>query len=75
MKFVVFGLGISSSWGNGHATLPRGLFKALVMRGHRNTFFERDAGVHLELYSDWEAARATAHREWAAHFWAEAPSV
>jgi spore maturation protein CgeB len=76
MKFAVFGLSISSSWGNGHATLLRGLFKALVARGHRITFFERDVpyyaphrdltemdGVRLELYADWEAARATAHRE------------
>jgi spore maturation protein CgeB len=76
MKFIVFGLSISSSWGNGHATLLRGLFKAMVARGHRITFFERDlsyyaphrdliemAGVRLELYSDWETARAAAHRE------------
>lgn len=76
MKFVVFGLSISSSWGNGHATLLRGLFKALVARGHRITFFERDtpyyaphrdltemAGVSLELYSDWEAAWVRAHAE------------
>jgi spore maturation protein CgeB len=76
MKFVVFGLSISSSWGNGHATLLRALFKALVARGHQLTFFERDtpfyaphrdltemAGVRLELYADWEAARAAAHRE------------
>lgn len=26
MKFVIFGLTISSSWGNDHATLWRGLF-------------------------------------------------
>jgi spore maturation protein CgeB len=76
MKFVVFGLSISSSWGNGHATLLRGLFKALVKRGHHITFFERDtpyyaphrdltemAGVHLELYQDWETAGTAAHRE------------
>ena len=42
MKIVVFGLTISSSWGNGHATLWRGLCRALAARGHRVVFFERD---------------------------------
>lgn len=42
MKLVVFGLTISSSWGDGHATLWRGLARALVARGHRFVFFERD---------------------------------
>jgi spore maturation protein CgeB len=70
MKIVMFGLTISSSWGNGHATLLRGLFKALVARGHRIVFFERDVpyyaahrdmvdfpGVELQLYSDWTNVR------------------
>lgn len=43
MKFVVFGLTVSSSWGNGHATLWRGLIGALAELGHRVVFFERDA--------------------------------
>lgn len=73
MKLVIFGLTISSSWGNGHATLLRGLFRALVRRGHRIVFFERDTpyyaphrdliemeGVRLELYSAWEAVRRSA---------------
>ena len=42
MNIVVFGLTISSSWGNGHATIWRGLCRALGARGHRVTFFERD---------------------------------
>lgn len=42
MRFVVFGLAVSSSWGNGHATLWRGLAAALARAGHRLTFFERD---------------------------------
>lgn len=42
MKCVVFGLTISSSWGNGHATLWRGLCRALSRRGHQVTFFEKD---------------------------------
>ena len=33
MKIVVLGLTISSSWGNGHATLWRGLCRALAARG------------------------------------------
>jgi spore maturation protein CgeB len=42
MKLVVFGLTVSSSWGNGHATLWRGLIAALERRGVRVVFFERD---------------------------------
>lgn len=77
MKIVVFGLTISSSWGNGHATLWRGLVKALAARGHDITFFERDfsyyadhrdltelpGGGSLVIYPDWEAARARAQAE------------
>jgi spore maturation protein CgeB len=66
MKIVIFGLTVSSSWGNGHATLWRGLIKALGARGHAVIFFERDvpyyaqhrdlselAGGRLILYRDW----------------------
>jgi len=74
MKLVVFGLTITSSWGNGHATLLRGLFRALHRRGHRVVFFERDVNYYanhrdlwtfpearIELYSDWsEATRRAA---------------
>ncbi len=42
MKIVIFGLTLSSSWGNGHATLWRGLIAALARRGHTVVFFERD---------------------------------
>ena len=42
MKLVIFGLTVSSSWGNGHATLWRGLIKALARRGHQVVFFEKD---------------------------------
>jgi spore maturation protein CgeB len=74
MKIVVFGLTISSSWGNGHATLWRGLSKALIGQGHSFVFFERDvpyyagardltelAGGTLLLYPDWDSVlgRAT----------------
>lgn len=73
MKLVVFGLAISSSWGNGHATLWRGLCRALAARGHRVVFYERDVpyyaanrdlfdipGGELVLYSDWSAVRRRA---------------
>lgn len=74
MKLVVFGLAISSSWGNGHATLWRGLVKALLRRGHRVSFYERDVdyyaanrdlaglpdGGRLVLYPGWEEVRAEA---------------
>lgn len=42
MKIVIFGLAITSSWGNGHATTFRALCRALHARGHRIMFFERD---------------------------------
>lgn len=42
MKIVIFGLSITSSWGNGHATTFRALARALHQRGHRIIFFERD---------------------------------
>jgi spore maturation protein CgeB len=76
MKFVVFGLSISSTWGNGHATLWRGLAKALARAGHTLVFFERDvpyyAGARdyfdiprgkLVLYPAWEDVRGQARAE------------
>ncbi len=48
MKFVIFGLTISSSWGNGHATIWRGLCSALADRGHRLVFFEKDVTYYAE---------------------------
>lgn len=67
MQLVVFGLTITSSWGNGHATLWRGLVRALERRGCHVMFFERDEpyyaenrdlqelpGADIVLYSDWE---------------------
>jgi spore maturation protein CgeB len=47
MKIVIFGLSITSSWGNGHATTYRALARALHARGHEILFFERD----LEWYA------------------------
>jgi spore maturation protein CgeB len=48
MRIVVFGLSITSSWGNGHATTYRSLLRALSERGHRVLFLERD----LPWYAD-----------------------
>ena len=75
MKLVIFGLTLSSSWGNGHATLWRGLIAALARRGHDVVFFERDVpyyaahrdftafpGAQLVLYADWAPVRARAWR-------------
>src|SRR6266571_5564648 len=66
MKIVIFGLTISSSWGNGHATTWRGLLRQLIARDHTITFFERDVpyyaahrdlpelpGGALHIYNEW----------------------
>jgi spore maturation protein CgeB len=76
MKLVIFGLTISSSWGNGHATIWRGLCRALSRRGTRIVFFERDVSYYsahrdlselpngrLELYADWESVRSLAEQQ------------
>lgn len=75
MKLVVFGLTISSSWGNGHATLWRGLCRALAGRGHAIVFFEHDVpfyalhrdydripGGDLVLYTSWDEVLPRARR-------------
>ena len=43
MKIVIFGLSISSAWGNGHATTFRALCKSLHARNHDVVFFEHNA--------------------------------
>jgi spore maturation protein CgeB len=75
MKLAIFGLTISSSWGNGHATIWRGLCRALIRRGHRVVFFERDVpyyashrdlwdipGGELCLYPNWKDGLPLARR-------------
>src|SRR5579884_3851550 len=42
MRFVVCGLSITSSWGNGHATTYRALLRELAARGHDILFLERN---------------------------------
>jgi spore maturation protein CgeB len=48
LRLVVFGLTLSSSWGNGHATTYRALLKAFAARGHAVTFFERDESWYAD---------------------------
>jgi spore maturation protein CgeB len=54
MHFVIFGLSISSTWGNGHATLWRGLLKAMARRGHTVAFYERDLPYYAKTRDEWE---------------------
>ncbi len=77
MHVVIFGLTISSSWGNGHATLWRSLVKALLERRHTVSFYERDVpyyadardltelppGARLILYRDFADIAASAQRD------------
>ncbi len=66
MKIVVYGLTITSAWGNGHATTYRSLVKALSSLGHRILFIEKDVEWYrqnrdlatpsfckVRLYQDW----------------------
>src|ERR1051326_7902687 len=76
MKIVIFGLAITSSWGNGHATTFRALCKALHARGHRIVFFERDTYWYADnrdlphpdfcdtrIYEDWADILPAARKE------------
>lgn len=76
MKIVIFGLSITSSWGNGHATTFRALARALHARGHRVVFFEKNVEWYesnrdlpdpdfcdVHLYEDWKALVPKARRE------------
>ena len=69
MKIVVFGLTITSAWGNGHATTFRSLIKALARGGHKVIFIEKDVEWYrdnrdlpkpgfcaLELYQNWQSS-------------------
>jgi spore maturation protein CgeB len=73
MKLIVFGLSVSSAWSNSHATLWRGLIRALAAKGHNVVFYERntdDNAAHrdgfelpngaLILYSDFDEIRSAA---------------
>lgn len=73
MKIVVFGLTISSSWGNGHATPYRAILRALAGMGHEVLFYEKDVEYYrsrrdfencdycrLTFYNDWPNIRRAA---------------
>ena len=68
MKIVFYGLTITSSWGNGHATTYRSLCKALAARGHHIVFIEKDVEWYrsnrdlpspqycsVHLYESWQS--------------------
>ncbi len=76
VKITIFGLTLSSSWGNGHATPYRAILRALHGRGVRSVFYERDAPYYaahrdcrvsphceLKLYSCWDEVRVGALRD------------
>ena len=76
LKIVIFGLSITSSWGNGHATTFRALARALRDRGHRLVFFEKNVEwyesnrdlpapefVDLRLYEDWNSILPVIRKE------------
>jgi spore maturation protein CgeB len=73
MKLTIFGLTLSSSWGNGHATPYRAILRALHRLGHQVHFFEKDVPYYsarrdfdscdyceLTLYQDWDSVRVQA---------------
>ena len=76
MKIVIFGLSITSAWGNGHATTFRALCEALHARGHRITFFEKNLEWYesnrdlpdppyceLVVYESWNNVQSRVKRE------------
>jgi spore maturation protein CgeB len=76
MNIVIFGLAVSSSWGNGHAALWRGLINGLLRDRHTVSFFEHDQpfyagnrdlvelppGGEMLLYADWQSVLPQARR-------------
>lgn len=76
VKITIFGLTLSSSWGNGHATPYRAILRALSHRGVQVVFYEKDVPYYaahrdfehcdycdLKLYSDWNGVRTEAMRD------------
>jgi spore maturation protein CgeB len=75
LQILFFGLTISSSWSNGHATPYRALLRALHDLNIKVVFYERDVPYYarhrdfdscdyceLILYKDWEPIRESALR-------------
>jgi len=76
LKITIFGLTVSSTWGNGHATFYRAILRALARLGHSVTFYERDQSQFarhrdlpeseefgVRLYARWDAVRHAAVEE------------
>jgi spore maturation protein CgeB len=76
MKIVIFGLSITSSWGNGHATTFRALCRALHARGHRIIFYEKNTEWYAHnrdlpnpgfcethIFENWDSIRSQCRRE------------
>ncbi len=76
MKITIFGLTITSSWGNGHATPYRAIVRALAGLGHRIVFYEQDVEYYrwrrdfehcdycdVRLYEGWDGVRSEALAE------------
>jgi len=76
VNILIFGLSITSSWGNGHATTFRALAKALHQRKHRIVFFEKDQEWYasnrdlpnpefcdVRLFDDWMDTLPAVRRE------------
>jgi spore maturation protein CgeB len=76
MKIVIYGLTLTSAWGNGHATTYRSLIKALRRLGHCVRFIEKDVEWYrnnrdlpqpefctVRLYDDWSADKSSLIRE------------
>jgi spore maturation protein CgeB len=76
MKFLVFGLSVTSTWGNGHGTTYRALLKALHARGHQIVFYEKDVEWYasnrdlpkpdfckLRLYDSWAESLPRTRKE------------
>jgi spore maturation protein CgeB len=76
MKIVIFGLSITSSWGNGHATTFRALCRALHALGHHIIFYEKNSEWYANnrdlpnpnfcearVFEDWDAVRPNARHE------------
>jgi spore maturation protein CgeB len=78
LKIVIFGLSITSAWGNGHATTFRSLVRSLHARGHRILFFEKDLEWYasnrdlpdppfcqMRIFEEWEEVLPAVRREMA----------
>ena len=76
LRIVIFGLSITSTWGNGHANTFRAFARALHRRGHQVVFFEKDVEWYasnrdlpepgfceVKLYTRWAEALPLVRRE------------